>query len=105
MMYGRGYAPGYGYGGSMMGGAGPLLMWLFFAFVVLGIALVVIWAMRSASGGHHMMMAGHHAGPVGPVPPAAPAGHDEAVAIAKRRFANGEITKEQYEEMMRTLGA
>jgi uncharacterized membrane protein len=31
-------------------------------------------------------------------------GHEEAIAIAKRRFANGEITKDQYEEIVQTLG-
>lgn len=30
-------------------------------------------------------------------------GHDEAVAIAKRRLASGEITKDQFDEIMRAL--
>jgi uncharacterized membrane protein len=35
--------------------------------------------------------------------PAAAPGHDEAVAIARRRFASGEITKDQFDELMRSL--
>jgi uncharacterized membrane protein len=30
---------------------------------------------------------------------------DEALEIARRRFAGGEITKKQFEEMRQTLGS
>lgn len=93
MMYGR----GYGYG-TMMGGYGwfgAMLMFVFGAIVVAGIVLLILWAVRT-SGGHHTSGA--------TPPPAGAAGHDEAVAIAKRRLASGEITNEQYEEIMRSLG-
>jgi putative membrane protein len=79
----------------MGGGFGGLLMFMFGALVLVGIVLLVVWAVR-ASGGHGM--AGGASQPPGA------AGHDEAVATAKRRLASGEITKEQYEELMRTLG-
>jgi len=88
MMY-RGF--GYGYNG--MGGG--LWMPLFGLLVLVAIVLLVVWAVRAASG--------HHADG-GPASPSRPAGHDEAVAIAKRRLASGEITAEQYGEIMRTLG-
>ena len=88
---------GFGYGYDMMGAGwlGSLLMFLFGALILVGIVLLVIWAVR-ASGGH---------GATGgsPLHPGE-AGHHEAVAIAKRRLAAGEITKEQYDEIMRTLG-
>lgn len=95
MMYGRGYGNGFN---GMMGGAGfgGLLTLLFGLLVIAGIVLLVIWAVR-ASAGHH--------GQPGPTPPSANVGHDEAVAVAKRRLASGEITSEQYEEIMRALGA
>jgi putative membrane protein len=90
---------GYGYGyNNMMGGAGwfgGLLTLLFGALVIAGIVLLVIWAVR-ASGGHNVAS-------TPPQPPGA-AGHDEAVAIAKRRFASGEITSDQYKEIMHSLG-
>jgi len=87
MMY-RGF--GYGYGGGGLG------MLLFGVLVLIAVVLLVVWLVRMASG--------HHA-PGGTVPPSQPAGHDEAVAIAKRRLASGEITAEQYGEIIRTLGA
>lgn len=107
-----GYGSGYGYGGSgyggMMGGGGwfvGVMMFVFGALVLVGIVLLVIWAAR-ASGGH----AGgqHHAVP--PVMPghnalSAAAGHDEAVAIAKRRLASGEISPDEYATIMKHLGS
>ena len=92
-MMGRGYDYGY----NMMGGSwfGGLLMFLFGALILVGIVLFVIWAVR-ASGGHGA------AGGSSPHP--GEVGHHEAVAIAKRRLAAGEITKEQYDDIMRTLG-
>jgi uncharacterized membrane protein len=88
---------GFGYGYNMMGAGwfGGLLMLLFGALIVAGIVLLVIWAVR-ASGGH-----GTTSAP--PQPPGA-VGHDEAVAIARRRLASGEINKDQYDEIMRALG-
>lgn len=96
MMYGRGF--GYGYDGMMDGYSwlGGLIMLVIGALVVAGIVLLVIWAVKASDG--------HGQTSVPPVPRGA-AGHDEAVAIAKRRLAGGEITCEQYEEIMRSLGA
>jgi putative membrane protein len=91
-MMGRGYS--YGYGMSNGGWLGGIFMLLFGAVVIVGIVLLVIWAVR-ANSGHHV------AG--GPPPHPSEAGHHEAIAIAKRRLASGEITKEQYDEIMRTL--
>ncbi|MBE0417124.1 MAG: hypothetical protein IBX63_05120 [Coriobacteriia bacterium] len=94
-MMGRGYDYGY----DMMGGYGwfgGLLVLLFGALVIAGIVLIVIWAVRASSG---------HGTTHGSAPPPGAVGHDEAVAIAKRRLASGEITKEQYDELMRALGS
>lgn len=57
-----------------------VLMLLFIIAVVLGIILFIRWALRSST-------------------PGSPIQHDEALAILKRRYAAGEITKEQYEQM------
>ncbi len=99
MGWDRGYGQGYGY--DMMGGGwvGGLLMLAFGGLVVAGIVLLVIWAVR-ASSGHH----GGHQANVPPVGHPSAVGHDEAVAIAKRRLASGELTREQYEEIIRALG-
>lgn len=89
---GYGNYSGYGGGASWLG----LGMMLLFGLVVLvGIILLVVWIVRS--GGHS---AGQSGGHVTPAPPA-----DDACAIAKVRYAKGEITKEQYDEICRTLGS
>ncbi|MHB1137036.1 MAG: SHOCT domain-containing protein [Coriobacteriia bacterium] len=86
----------YGYGFDMMNGGwlGGLLTLLFGALIVAGIVLIIVWAVRKSSG---------HAAS-GPTASRGDAGHDEAVAIAKRRLASGDITKEQYDELIRVLG-
>lgn len=88
---------GSGYGNSMMNGGwlGGVLMLLFGALVIAGIVVLIVWAVRQSSG--HATTGGAH-------PPTA-AGHDEAVAIARKRFASGEITREQYDELMQALGS
>lgn len=93
-----GYGGGYdGYGNMMGGWFGGAAMLLFSALFLVGVVLLIVWAARASAGGH-----GAYYG--GATPPPGQAGHDEAVAIAKRRFASGEITKEQYDEILRTLG-
>ena len=89
-MYGRGY---YGYG-SMMGGGwfAGLFMLLFGALLIAAVVLLVLWAVRASSD--HTHGASMHSHPT----------HDEAVTIARRRLATGEITKEQFDEIMRALG-
>ena len=93
MMFG--YNQGLGYGNMLGGGwLGLLMMFFFGALVIAGIVLLVMWAVRSSSGhGRPAAMGGSAAAP----------GHDEAVAIAKRRLASGEITKDQYDELIRSL--
>ena len=85
---------GSGFGTMMNGGWGVVLWLLFGALVIAGMVLLVLWAVRQSSG--------HPAGS-GPTPPQA-AGHDEAVAVARRRLASGEITNEEYEQIMAALG-
>ncbi len=100
MGYGQGYAHGYGYGPMMGGGwLGGVLALLYFTLVVVGIVLLVMWAVRASHGKGQGTQ-----GTTTTQPPALP-GHDEAVAIAKRRLASGEITPEQYAEIMRTLSS
>lgn len=63
---------------------------LFFGLLlVAGVVLLIVWAARRSGGPS--------------------AGHvretDAALETARRRLANGEITKEQYEDIVRTLRA
>jgi len=87
----------YGYGMGSGGWIGGLIMSFFGLLVLAGIVLIIVWAVRS-SAGHHQ------AGGDRPMQ-SGPVGHDEAVAIAKRRYANGEIDRAQYEEILRGLGS
>jgi uncharacterized membrane protein len=91
---------GYGRFGSgfntMMNGGWGAVLWLFFgALIIAGVVLLVLWAVRSSSS--------HSAGGGAAVPPRTP-GHDEAVAVARRRFASGEISKEEYDQIIGVLG-
>jgi len=88
-----GYGDPWGYG--MMGSGGWFWMLLVGLVILAGLVVLVIWAVRTLSG----------TGKVS-TPPTSPAGaaHDESVAIAKRRLAAGEITPEQYQEIIKTLG-
>lgn len=79
---------GAGYGGYGVSWLGMGMMWFFGLLVVVGIVLLVVWLARSA---------GHQGGQ-------APPRTDDACAIARARYAKGEITKEQYEELCRVLG-
>jgi len=98
MMYGRGFGGGFG-GGAMLGGG--LLMLLLWVIIVVGAVMLVVMLVRRSSM-HGMMHHMHDQGPAGGTTPGAPT-HDEAVAIARKRFASGEITKEQFDEMMAKL--
>jgi len=91
-----GGGPGYGWGMMgpwMMGGfgfpfIGGIVMILFWVLIIGG----VVWFVQSlarSSGGSGI---------------GAPAG-ESPLDILRRRYAKGEITKEQFEEMRRDLGS
>lgn len=87
---GPGMMGGYG-GGSVLGGLLMLFFWLIF---VIGAILLVVWFVRSGTA-HRMTSGGGNV-------PGAPA-RDDALDIARRRLASGEITPEQYEAIRKTL--
>jgi uncharacterized membrane protein len=92
MMYESGF-------NNMMGGGGWLggLLLLFFgAMVLVGVVLLVMWMVKAQPGqGGPTPGSGHAAAP----------GHDEAVALARKRLAAGELTREQFDEIMQALGS
>ncbi len=95
-MMGPGMMGGYGGMGGMMGGfgaqgfafnpLGAILSLVFWALIIAGIVLLVVWLVRNA-------------GRTGLSAPSS----DPALETLKTRYARGEITKEQFEEMRRTL--
>lgn len=87
--------PGYGYGyGGIGSWFGMGFMMLFGLLFVVGVVLLIIWLARSAGG------PGGAGGGYGGYR----SGTESACDIAKMRFARGEITKEQYDEICRAVG-
>lgn len=94
---GFGMMGGYGGYGGMMGGygnqfsfgfnpIGTIISLVVWALVIGGIVLLVVWLARSVNG-------------------ATTVSNNSAIEIAKARYAHGEITKEQYDEMKKVLEA
>lgn len=82
MMYGYGYD---GFSFIWMG-----LMMFFGLLVTVGVILLVVWLARSAGGPQ-------------PYRHVTTEDRDDAFEVARRRYAAGEITKEQYDEIVATL--
>ncbi len=82
----------------MMWGYGTNMgwMWLWGLILLIGIALVVLVAVRLFTGGGS---SGGPPGPAGPYP-----GRSRARQILDERFARGELSAEQYREQVRVLG-
>ncbi len=82
-MMGNYFDGGYGF----MGGFGFFFMILFWGLIV----WAVIAGIRMLSGTHgHLCHGGSH-------------GDDAAARVLRERYAKGEITKEQFEQMKRDL--
>ena len=87
LAYGRGY--GWGMGPWMMGPwmmGGGIFTLLFWVFIIAG----AVWLIQSLSRGGQSGLS-------------AP-GRETPLDILNARYAKGEITKEQFEEMKRDLG-
>lgn len=69
-------------------------MSFFAVLLVAGIVALIVWAVRSASGPH---------GERGVAGPGPAWGHDPAIAEARRRYAAGEISREEYERLEQDL--
>lgn len=93
----------YGYG-TYDGGIGSIFMILmmgFFAILFFGGLFLIIWGAVVAA------RRGPIQGPMGPGmmgPGMMMGGRDQAMDILKQRYAKGEITREQFEQMKRDLG-
>jgi putative membrane protein len=83
--YGYGMGPGMGWGYGM-GGFGGIIMLVFGVAVIVGIIFLVRWLVISTGA------SGRSAG-----------SEDSALEILKRRYARGEIEKEEFEEKRKLL--
>ena len=74
----------FGYYG--FGWIGMILGLVIFVAVVVGIVLLVVWAVRKGSGSNKLAATG-----------------ELAQDIAKMRYARGEITREEYQQLLSDL--
>ena len=82
----RGWDMGPGMmGWGMMGWLGPLMMIVFWAAVIVAIVFLIRWIAHSTKASPE------------------PKGGDSALEILKKRYARGEINKEEFEEKKRDL--
>jgi putative membrane protein len=88
------WGDGFGMGGWLLGGLMMLLFWA----VVIGLIVWAIWAFTRRQTGY----ASYSNKPQAPAR-SAPQG-DPTLQIAKERYARGEISREQYDEIRQTLG-
>ena len=94
---------GYGGYGGMMGGYGPqgfgfnpigtILSLVFWALIIGGVVLLVVWLARNANASTIAQRGGLSIG-----------SSDAPLDILKARYAKGEITKEQFDAIKRDLG-
>lgn len=82
MPMGWGMGGWYGWGGGLIG---MLLTLLFLGLIVVGAVLVIRWAIEPSGGGHR------------------PSGGESALDILERRYARGEVDKEEFERMKADL--
>lgn len=90
MMWGGSYGFDGGFSWLGMG-----LMMLFMLLITVGVVVLIVWLVQSAARGQQR--------PNGGIGGLGGGGADAAIEEARRRFARGEITREQYEEIVQTL--
>jgi putative membrane protein len=82
---------GYGMGPGMMGwgcGSGwpwPIMMFVFWIVVIVGVVFLVRWLVLSASKGR------------------GPSQEESSLDILKKRYAKGEINKDEYEKIKKDI--
>ncbi len=83
--YGWGMGPGMGWGFGMAG-FWNIIMLAFWVAVIVGIIFLIRWLVVSTGG-----------------PGRSARSEDSALEILKRRYARGEVNKEEFEEKKRAL--
>lgn len=86
------YGGGYGFGPGMMGWGfghgmgwfGPIIMIAFWVVLIIGIVYLIRWIAGSTGSGSS-------------------SGHEAPLDILKKRYARGEISKEEFEQMKKDL--
>lgn len=85
---GGGYGPGMmGWGYGMMGWFGMILMAAFWIVIIVGIIFLIRWVAHSTGSGNRKNYP-----------------DDSPLEILRKRYARGEIKKEEFEEKKKDLG-
>ena len=84
--YGWGMGPGMMGGGYGMSWFWPIIMSAFWIAVIVGIIFLIRWLILSTRTGSHGTIPG-----------------DSALEILKKRYARGEINKDEFEEKKRDM--
>lgn len=82
------FGGGYGFMGGLFGPLFMIIFWILIIWVI--VALVRSLAHNGHICGGHREYRGH--------------GEDDAMATLRNRYAKGEISKEQFEQMKKDLG-
>ena len=78
--------PMMGFGGGGLGILGTILSFIFFIAIIIGIIFLIVWLVRRASySGESMPKT------------------NEAIEILKERYARGEITKKEFEDVKKEI--
>jgi putative membrane protein len=93
MMFDRGVGDFCPWCGAGYSSTDTLLLFLFGLLVIAGVVMLVVWLVRTA---------GKNEGRAGAGTPSP--SEDSSIRIARERFARGEISKDEYEEIVRGLG-
>lgn len=80
----------YGVGGGL-GWIGMIFGALFSLALLVGLILLIVWGIRRLAGGNHSQ----------PMPPAQ--SQPSAKEVLQARYARGELTREQYKEILADL--
>ena len=97
------------WGGGHRGGGVDSLEWVIFALllvlILLAIAQIALILMRRRRFGRHFRGGLHGPGPGGPPSPGGPPwGRPDPLGIARMRYARGEISRDEYAQLVRDLG-
>ena len=87
---------GFGYGAGIYGGLGLIGLIVNLVIVVgliVALVLLIAWLWRRVGTGGHMQATGQQSQPL----------ESSAKQILQRRYAQGEITREQYQQMLADL--
>lgn len=94
MMFERGMGDFCPWCGAGHGTTETLLLFFFGLLVIAGLVLLIVWLVRTVGEGGSRIGAGPQS-----------SSEDSAIRTARERFARGEISRDEYEEIMRTLGS